>query len=57
MVHCWLIEIGLMVADLFHAVSLVLHVLVIKVLQTVTGVAFAMCRLNRIFIISFPVKQ
>ena len=40
-VHCWLIKIGLMVADLFHAVSLVLQVLVTKVLQTVTGVAVA----------------
>ena len=38
-VHCRLIEIRLMVADLFHAVSLVLHILVTKVLQTVTGVA------------------
>ena len=37
--HCWLIEIRLMVADLFHVVRLVLPVLVTKVLQTVTGVA------------------
>ena len=33
----WVIEIRLMVADLFHAVSLVLHVLVTNVLQTVTS--------------------
>ena len=32
----------LMVVDLFHAVSLVLHVLVTKVLQTLTGVAVTM---------------